>query len=372
MKSLRVIRGIYVGIDKQFIFWYNHAELFFIISAIIGAFIMSNGNKTANTKRIPTQEDLDIFDKIYEKYNDNGFITFQDFAEYIKDEYEIKISDFEFDSWTKMFKTLPKYHIIRDDKPHLSGFKASINKASGFVNFIGSPFHKFSNLAELCEKEDWGVNNQSLKNYFDDYVELIEDDINKYLSFNQQKTKCCFNIGLHTRHFSDIFACLNVNAKGEKVLDGFYTEANRWLSDLDLPEPYTFSVNFDTNLSFRLDREHILDNKYRIPEEKRESDKAILADIEIQAKTLKRLIKREPHNLSNLIVPICYKRKVCFLFPIFLTDESIEPEILLTCEKQPTSYLLKTILTPSMDTPYRYARIIGKPNVEWLKPKGRL
>lgn len=76
MKSLRVIKGIYVGIDKQFIFWYNHAELFFIISATIGAFIMSSGNKTANTKRIPTQEDLDIFDKIYEKYNDNGFITF--------------------------------------------------------------------------------------------------------------------------------------------------------------------------------------------------------------------------------------------------------------------------------------------------------
>ena len=241
----------------------------------------------------------------------------------------------------------------------------------GFITFKKGTYTPFQKLVELCEKEDWGDKNQSLMNYFNDYAKIIENK-DKYISYNTSKTKCCFNIGLHTKRFKDIFACCNIDKNGEKIFEDFYTEANRWLSDLDLPKPHIFDVNFDVKLEFRYDEEHILENKDRIPQDKRESDRGILANIKDQAETLKKLLEREPHNLSNLIVPIYYRGKICFLFPIFLTDDSAEPEILLTCEKQSnTSYMFKTILTPDMPAPYRYARVIAKPNVEWLKPIGR-
>lgn len=87
----------------------------------------------------------------------------------------------------------------------------------GFVTFKKGTYAPFQRLVELCEKEDWGDKNQSLMNYFNDYAKIIEKK-DKYISYNTNKTKCCFNIGLHTRRFKDIFACCNIDKMEKRFL----------------------------------------------------------------------------------------------------------------------------------------------------------
>ena len=364
--------------------WYN-ATISMLNNIIIRKVFLEQQN-ISTTKRELSKEDIENIKKAYQRLKDNdGLVLFSKFATYMGDTYGLKANDIKGGKWINIIQNLEEYEIVKDtENPSISSFKLKGNikkpnaatsnakqqKQIGFLCFQNVLF-SFSKLAEIAKKEDWGYKNHSLIEYFADYSKIIEQDEERYISYNKERTKGCFNTKLHTKRFKDIFACFDLDKDGEKIFKGFYTEADRWLSSINLPEAPIFDVKFDTSLNFRFDSEHIIKNKDRLPKEfSNLSGNIIINIIEKQAEIIKKLLEREPYNLSNIISPIYYDNKICFLFPIFFTEETTEPDILLTCEKQSdTSYVFKTILTPDMPSVYRQVRIIAKPNAEWIKPK---
>lgn len=157
-----------------------------------------------------------------------------------------------------------------------------------------------------------------------------------------------------------------------------------WVRNVNLPKPFTFKqedIQFDTKLEFEYNMQHIFERREKIPEEFRDNDKVINYFIKGEIENFRKILEREPYNLPSMIIPMYYPNecRVGFLFPIYWSNNSSEPENVVVCIRETSSdkpqpyYAFRTILNLKNDTtPYRYARIISKPNVEWLKPKGRL
>ena len=157
-----------------------------------------------------------------------------------------------------------------------------------------------------------------------------------------------------------------------------------WVRNVNLPKPFTFKqedIQFDTKLEFEYNMQHIFERREKIPKEFRDNDKVINYFIKGEIENFRKILEREPYNLPSMIIPMYYPNecRVGFFFPIYWSNNSFEPENVVVCIRETSSdkpqpyYAFRTILNLKNDTtPYRYARIISKPNVEWLKPKGRL
>ena len=275
--------------------------------------------------------------------------------------------------------------------------KNQVEHKSGLSNTKLIQFAHYENIREplkvlshKCKKENWGNENENLFYYLNDYLELIEnedkkikDENQKYVFYNKEQTKCLFNTRLLTNTSDDIFMCFDIQ-NGKKTFAGFFARGELWVRNVNLPKPFTFKqedIQFDTKLEFEYNMQHIFERREKIPEEFRDNDKVINYFIKGEIENFRKILEREPYNLPSMIIPMYYPNecRVGFFFPIYWSNNSSEPENVVVCIRETSSdkpqpyYAFRTILNLKNDTtPYRYARIISKPNVEWLKPKGRL
>ncbi|HAP5226804.1 TPA: DUF3825 domain-containing protein [Enterococcus faecalis] len=263
--------------------------------------------------------------------------------------------------------------IVEED---LFKFAYCRTKKMGFNDYI-------KELAEKASNEDWGENNRILKNYINFTFSKLASDYNKaecgnknqFISF--QEDRCCFNTGLFNDFYEPLYAYFRKNeyrqlgdGQSPWFLVGFKTPSDFELNSFDiLPLRAQFFENaadlvYDYRLEIRANVRHILgdaENINRLPEEYKDMETTTL--VQIFEGAIKTAEKRVAANYK-LAVPQYYKNRLQLLVPLTLIKDS-KADLALVLKKEGNIYTARTCLT--LDMAYNNARLIVKPESEWLK-----
>lgn len=235
---------------------------------------------------------------------------------------------------------------------------------------------KILELSTLALPESWDfigkTENSILKNYLK-YTFFKLQEENKVLEVD---TFCVFNTGLFNKYYEPIYVQGEINtlAKEEDPKWKFkcfctkyelgYLEVNSpperadYFSD---PSLLVFDWRCHVNINFR----HILednDNRLRLPESVTKSDNP---DWQLEG-SVNNSIKRVSANYK-LAVPQYFNSGIQLLLPLYFGKES-KPSLALVLTKMKGNYYQgHTCLT--MEMAYNNARLISKPESNWLLPQ---
>lgn len=237
--------------------------------------------------------------------------------------------------------------------------------------------NKIQELANMAMEENWGQMTENklnpvLHNYISHYFRKVYSDELIVYSEKHDGTKiACFNTGLLTPHFDDIYAYFEENNNKDKqkwFLASFLNSSSYKLSTFNkLPDIVKFfnsidDLFYDTSLELRINAEHIVnDNFERFPQTLQQFPKPVL--INMIEGALKSTNKRIRRNYKTA-VPQFFNNQIQFLIPLPLTD-ILKPDIVITVYKREQHYYGATCLT--MDMAYNNARLLVKPESDWLK-----
>ncbi len=192
------------------------------------------------------------------------------------------------------------------------------------------------------------------------------------------KTALCnyfiFNTGLYDLNWQRVFAYFipNINSDSHKWrFDSFYTAyqiSAMGISDLPQKAKYFNDIKeliFNIDYKIVPQYEHIFgdeNNNQRIPETIRNSHmKVTLFDAAIE------MAKKRIDENYKVAVPQYFGNKIQLLLPMYLTNPN-KPDLALTLTRDDENrcYLGHTCIT--MEWAYNNARLIAKPNSDWLLP----
>lgn len=187
----------------------------------------------------------------------------------------------------------------------------------------------------------------------------------------------CFNTGLVTENQEEIFMLFRKNKKtGEWNFKDFCKESSNELARFNpLPERALYfnkasDLIYDANIELRINIDHIVndkDNFSRFPDEiKKLSKHQLINTFHGAVEHAKKRIKRN----YLTAVPQYYRGYVAngqlqLLLPLCLIDPS-KADLALAVFKNDGTYSGRTCLT--LDMAINNARLITKPDDEWLKP----
>lgn len=104
-------------------------------------------------------------------------------------------------------------------------------------------------------------------------------------------------------------------------------------------------------------------NQERLPEILQQNSKLAISAIQGPVSVLKERIRRN----YKLAIPHWYENKIQLLLPLYITSEEIADLALVADkDKDRKLYRIKTVLT--MDMAYNDARLICRPDRDWLNP----
>lgn len=238
-----------------------------------------------------------------------------------------------------------------------------------FSDFHGS----IEELKSIAMKEDWDYKknpigkNPILENYIKHtFVKLYEGK--KVL---EQNGYSVFNTGLVTDYQEEIFAFSQYNKRQSSIkwfFIGWRKSSDRDLMKFTkLPENANYFDNssdliYDTKLNLRPNINHIIDdNITRFPTALQTMDKYQLGVL--LEGTINDAIKRIRRNYKTA-VPQYYDGRLQLLLPLCLTSKA-SADLALVIEKENDVYRASTCLT--LDMAINNARLIAKPDDEWLK-----
>ncbi len=121
---------------------------------------------------------------------------------------------------------------------------------------------------------------------------------------------------------------------------------------------------FDTSCDIDVNYEHLFrDNQDRLPELLRDNHTLAISAIQGAIEFLKEKVVRN----YKIAIPHWYRGHIQLLLPLNLTSEH-EADLALVAEKDQSAklYRIKTALT--MDMAYMDARLITRPDRDWLNP----
>jgi hypothetical protein len=245
---------------------------------------------------------------------------------------------------------------------------------------------KITALATSCP-ENWGVfdghnNHPILHNYIKHTFSKLHDDFesapeaSKPTFLKIVEGSCLiFNTGLYDTRWQRVFAYFVPN-EGELhchkwKLDSFLTEYQLTAIGItELPSKAKYFSNikeliFDAGYKIVPQYDHIFgdeNNNQRIPESIRNSHmKSTLFEAAIE------LAKKRVDENYKVAVPQYYKNNIQLLLPLYLTSPD-KPDLALTLTRDDANrcYLGRTCIT--MEWAYNNARLIAKPNSDWLTP----
>lgn len=186
--------------------------------------------------------------------------------------------------------------------------------------------------------------------------------------------KACFNTGLYTDNYEQIFGYFTRNRReGAQLwyMMGFVRESDLELNDfVPLPTRAEYFTDisdliFDYRLEIRVNVEHILNNPNnvaRLPKFfQNVGQRELIMNVFSGAVNL---AKKKVAASYRLAVPQYYEGHVQLLLPLCL--ESSVPDAALVIYKEDSIYQGRTLLT--IDMAYNNARLIAKPESDWLKP----
>jgi len=228
-------------------------------------------------------------------------------------------------------------------------------------------------LSALAMNENWDYNTTPsgkhpiLFNY-------IHHTYNKLLSESKiisEKDYASFNTGLVTNNQEEIFAYFEKNKKPQ-ARQTWYFKGWRKKSDRDLmkfsilPDVANYFNNpdeliYDIRLDLRINIDHIIDDNISRFPSTLPQDKYMLSNL--LNGTIDEAKSRLRRNYKTAI-PQFFNNKIQLLLPLCLTSKSVA-DLALVVEKDNGNYRATTILT--LDMAINNARLIAKPDDEWLK-----
>lgn len=229
-------------------------------------------------------------------------------------------------------------------------------------------------LKNMAMSEDWDYKlsptgkNPILKNYiFHTFCKIKEEN-----KIEIQGDFCSFNTGLVTENQEEIYGYFQKNKKPNTTIPWFFC-GWRKRSDRDLvrfsklPETANYfsdssDLIYNPKLELRINTDHIIqDNKKRFPSPLNSMDDYQLGNIlEGTISDAKKRIKRN----YKTAIPQYFKGKLQLLLPLCLISKA-KADLALVVEKENDTYRASTCLT--LDMAINNARLIAKPDDEWLK-----
>ena len=239
-----------------------------------------------------------------------------------------------------------------------------------FVNFHSA----VEDLKGLAMEEAWDYKNHPCgKNpILENYLHHTFNKVHNEGKVSIQGDYSVFNIGLVTAYQEELFAFFQKNKRPGTTIPWFFI-GWRKASDRDLmkfgklPETANyFSVPsdliYDTRLELRINANHIIeDNIDRFPAQFRSMDRYQLAVL--LEGTIKDAVRRVKRNYKTA-VPQFYNGNLQLLLPICLSSKA-SADLALVVSKENGGYRATTCLT--LDMAINNARLIAKPDDEWLK-----
>jgi len=239
-------------------------------------------------------------------------------------------------------------------------------------------------LAEnLADREEWDFSDTKtkthsiLKNFLEFTFRKLRHE--KKVTFTLDNKFASFNTGLITDNLEDIFAFFE-EYKNPKP--GFNTpfcfkaflkksdpQILKYFSH-DLPDIANFFdkpdlLIFNPKCELIPDIDHIIkDNIDRFPIHLRKADEA---ELRRQVTGAIEDVKKRVRTNYKIAVPQYYDGKIQLLLPLCLTSGSSNPDLALVVHRiSDKTYTARTCLTLKMA--YNNARLIVKPQSDWLKP----
>lgn len=247
------------------------------------------------------------------------------------------------------------------------------------MGYIENVFCDRTKLADLASMtgENWTYGSSReygiLYNYLKHTYERLEFEEKIFIAPDDKYS--LFNTGLFDEYYEPIYAYLELNTQKNKAkwyLIGFntaYDLANRGIDSLKLPARANYFEDpslliFDVNCPINIQFGHILsdeNNIERLPAKvKSASNRTTLF-----RGALDLMVKRVTANYK-LAVPQYYNEKIQLLLPICLENPDIADVALVVTKSSDGKYYQgHTCLT--LDMAYNNARLIAKPNSDWLK-----
>lgn len=255
----------------------------------------------------------------------------------------------------------------------------------GFAGEHGETWEApYQRLASLAKEEDWNFHRSEFKRpgqHFPilvgylNYTFLCVQDQDKIV-YSENNDRACFNTGLQTPNEKDIFATFfrNKNAQERDQPDwnlyGFFDSYSKSLTDFrPLPSIATYIENasdlvLDTNCEIEVNYDHLFDDiRERLPDVLKDRQTLAIAAIQGSLEFLKEKVIRN----YKLAIPHWYRDHTQLLLPLNLTSEH-EADLALVAEKDQSSNLYRIKTALRMDMAYMDARLITRPDRDWLNP----
>ncbi len=231
-------------------------------------------------------------------------------------------------------------------------------------------------LARMAQLENWDYRFSPatkdypiLKSYLHHtFARLLEEE---KIIYAEDRETACFNTGLVTPNYEEIFGIFVKNTKGWQpyVSNGFVKESdNKLVKFVKLPDlaryfTKTSDLVFDTRKNLRYKVDHIIDeNKARFPPPFNHMDNYQLK-ISIDG-AIQHALRRVERNYRTA-VPQFYKGNIQLLLPLCMADRA-QADLALAVKDEGEVYIAYTCLT--LDMAYNNARLIAKPDSDWLEP----
>lgn len=232
---------------------------------------------------------------------------------------------------------------------------------------------RIANLAQLSNSDTWSFRGKSdnsiLKNYMKHTFFKLQEE-NKVF---ETESNCIFNTGLFNNYYEAIFIQGEKNTElpdKEWKFKCFCTKYELgYLGLKNCPERADYFQDpsllvFDWRCPININYPHILedeDNRTRLPEEVTKSDRPEW----ILEGSVNNAIKRVTANYK-LAVPQYFNGKIQLLLPLCF-GKTDSPKLALALTRMEGGYYQgHTCLT--MDMAYNNARLISKPESNWLLP----
>lgn len=237
-------------------------------------------------------------------------------------------------------------------------------------------------LATLAKQETWAFSQAEesggsypiLRNYLSYTFDNIKAD--SLIAYSAENKFACFNTGLVTESYEEIFAFFEKNRNVDAPTPYFFKQfCKRSYQKLhtsfqQLPDPVNyfkepekliFSPKFDVDIN----PDHIIDDNIdRLPEGMRSCHHDEILDKLKGALSRTKMMVRSNYKLA---VPQYFHGKIQLLLPMYLEYGLDRPSVALAVEKYNSRYLASTILTLRMA--YNNARLIVRPESDWLSPE---
>ena len=248
-----------------------------------------------------------------------------------------------------------------------------------------SPFERLVQMTK--EPDNWNFKKPEFKNKYAGQLYPILTNYLNYtflrvqeqdkIVFSKDGSKACLNTGLQTPRGKDIFATFFKNRQANERSQNdwtFYAFIDSYSEKMQFYTPtpdiatYINDANdlvFDTTMKIDTNLGHIVEkNIDRFP-----------AVLQGNVKMAENIILGSIHTLTDKVrrnykiaIPHWYEGKIQLLLPLVLTNEDNIAELafVIDKDKERKIYRGKTVL--SMDMAYIDARLITKPDDDWLTP----